>query len=79
MPGAAPLALDFEAHSRRSMPASPGAALQALVLSLHQRARVLLTALSVLNRLGLAGLYGLLMLVGVLYISKVAERKEVPF
>ena len=30
------LALDFEAHSGRAMPASPGAELQAVVLSLHE-------------------------------------------
>ena len=44
------LALDFEAHSGRVMPASPGSELQSVVLSLRERARVLRTALSVLQR-----------------------------
>ena len=46
----AELVLDFEAHSGRAMPASPGAELQSIVLSLHERAQVLRTALSVLQR-----------------------------
>ena len=49
------LALDFEAHSGRAMPASPGAELQAIVLSLHERSRVLRTALAVLQRHVTAG------------------------
>ena len=34
----------------RAMPASPGSELQSIVLSLHERARVLRTAISVLRR-----------------------------
>ena len=44
------LAIDCETHSGRSMPALPGAELQAIALSLHERARLLRTALSVLNK-----------------------------
>ena len=46
----AELVLDFEAHSGPAMPTSPGAELRSMVLSLHERARVLHTALSVLHR-----------------------------
>ena len=43
------LALDFEAHSGRVMPAAPSAELESTVLSLQERARVLRTALVVLQ------------------------------
>ena len=44
------LALDFEAHSGKAMPAAPSAELESIVLSLHERARVLRTALAVLQK-----------------------------
>ena len=46
----AELVLDFEAHLGRAMPASRGAELHSIVLSLHERARLLRTALLVLQR-----------------------------
>ena len=44
------LALDLEAYSGRALPASAGEELPSIVLSLHERARVLRTALSILQR-----------------------------
>ena len=44
------LALDFEAHSGSAMPAAPSAELESIVLSLHEKARVLRTALAVLQK-----------------------------
>ena len=44
------LALDFEAHTGRALPATPFAVLKAEVISLHERARVLRVALSVLQK-----------------------------
>ena len=44
------LALDFEAHSGRALPVTPSAVLKAEVMSLHERARVLQVALSILQK-----------------------------
>ena len=44
------LALVFEAHSGRTLPASTSAVLKAEVMSLHERARVLGVVLSILQK-----------------------------
>ena len=44
------LALDFEAHSGRALPATLSAVLKAEVMSLHERARVLRVAMSILQK-----------------------------
>ena len=44
------LALDFEAHLGRAMPAAQGHDLQGISLSLHERGRVLRSALAVLEK-----------------------------